>query len=174
VAIGEVPHGWPQRPKPSCAEDDVVPGQWHDEEVSRVEFVLDVERRIAKNARAGDPFVVGHHGREAGSALDGDARLVRRRRGYKTVGASRVEQCHQGHQTEGDGDLHGVPWRDPGHGLEGEIGSVGLRGTRFRLGHLNFDAIQEENAPTKMVVATGIFLVTIKTQALAAPIRHLL
>jgi hypothetical protein len=147
------------------AEDDVVPGQRHDEEIGRVWVALDEERRVAKDAGTGDPLAVGHHGCEAWTALDGEARLVRCRRGDEVVCTARVEQRHQGGRTEGDRDLHGVSRRNPGHRLQGEERGVGLGRARVRgvPGVIDLHPIHKKNTPAKTIVAPRILLVAIKT-----------
>jgi hypothetical protein len=103
---------------------------------------------------------------------------MRRHGGDEVVGTARVEQRHQGHRTEGDGDMHRVCRRDPGHRLQGETGRVRVcigRARLFRVRSvIDLHAVDEENAPAKTVVATGVLLITAKAEALAAPVRHLL
>jgi hypothetical protein len=59
----EIPHDGPQRAQPASAEDDVVPGQQHHEEIDRECVAADGEGCVADDAHTSDVFTVGHHGR---------------------------------------------------------------------------------------------------------------
>ena len=79
-----------------------------------------------------------------------------------------------GSVAEGHAELHGARHGHTSHGLEGEAGRLvfGLRSPCVVPCIVDFDVVQKENAPAKAVMATGIFLVTVKTEAETAPFRH--
>jgi hypothetical protein len=67
----EVPNNGPQLTEPPGAENDVVPGQWHDVEVGWEQVAVDEQGRVADDAGAGDPLAIGDQGGEAGPLAEG-------------------------------------------------------------------------------------------------------
>ena len=67
----EVPNNGPQLTEPPGAEDDVVPGQWHDVEVGRERVAVNEQGCVTDDAGAGDPLAIGDQGGEAGMLMEG-------------------------------------------------------------------------------------------------------
>jgi hypothetical protein len=81
----------------------------------------------------------------------------------------------EGRDAECHDDLHGARHGNPSHGLQGEVGrlAVVLRVARGFRCVFDLHAVQEEDAPAKPVMATGVFFITIEIEAQTTPFRHL-
>jgi hypothetical protein len=92
------------------------------------------------------------------------------------VPAARVEEGDEGCDAECHGDLHGGRHGNLSHGLQGEAGrlAVVLRVTCGFRGIFDIHAVKKEDAPAKPVMATGVFFITIETEAQTTPFCHLI
>jgi hypothetical protein len=89
------------------------------------------------------------------------------------VRAARVEEGDEGRDAKYHGDLHGVRQGIPSHGLQGEAVRLTdvLRVARGFRDVFDLHAVQEKDAPTKPVMATGVFFITIETEDVVLPSR---
>ena len=92
ASVDQVPDNGSQHTEPLGAEDDVVPGQGHDEEIRREGSTGDEQERVADDARAGDLLAIGYHGRETGSVAERQIGTSRCLLGDEVVGVARVEE----------------------------------------------------------------------------------
>jgi hypothetical protein len=65
LAIAEIPYDQPEHGEPPGAEDDIVPHQGNDVEISGERYATDDQRSVADDTDARDAFAVGDQGREA-------------------------------------------------------------------------------------------------------------
>jgi hypothetical protein len=91
------------------------------------------------------------------------------------VHAARVEEGDEGRDAKCHVDLHGARHGNPSHGLQGEAGHLAIvlhiaRGFRDIF---DVHAVKEEDAPAKPIMATGVFFITIETEAQMTPLYHL-
>ena len=70
----QIPDDGAQRAEPPGTEDNVVPGQGHDEEVGRERLAVDEQGRVADDAFAGDAFAVRDQGDEAWPVAERETR----------------------------------------------------------------------------------------------------
>jgi hypothetical protein len=68
-AVAEIPHDRPKHGEPPGAEDDIVPRQGHDIEISGERGTTNGQRGAADDADERDTFAVGYHSRETRSVL---------------------------------------------------------------------------------------------------------
>ncbi|XP_021306354.1 uncharacterized protein LOC110433389 [Sorghum bicolor] len=119
----QVPNDGSQRAEPPGAEDDVVPGQGHDEEVGWERLAIDEQGRVVDDALTGGALVVRDQGGEAWALAKRKTRAPRHLLRYEVVRAAGVEEGAEGCGAEGHAELHGARHGNTSHGLQGEAGA---------------------------------------------------
>jgi hypothetical protein len=88
----------------------------------------------------------------------------RRLFGDEVMRAAEIEEHDEGCDPKRHDELHGVRHGHPCQGMQGEARCHFVSPGHDVFAIVDLHPVNEENAPAKSVVATGVFLVTVKTE----------
>jgi hypothetical protein len=117
-ATDEVPTDSAKGDHPLGPQDQIIPGERHDEEVDGEPIALDDERGALDDVEADDALPFGHNRRETWTGLDLQYGAARRSFGDEVVHGTRIEECDEGGGAQRYPHLHGFADGDARNSLK--------------------------------------------------------